>query len=115
MSDKNAATVELTGSSDDLIELDGALYEEFNYVDNIGEGDFIGFSDGTVLRIEYGRSGVWRITPVVSGTAKLTIEQAPENDDDQYTDKAILEGDVTWAMHGIGIAAAKRTDPSVSP
>ena len=58
------------------------------------------FGDGTVLRIHYGDAGVWRIATVHRGSAELTIEQAPENDDQNYTDRATLTGDLRWAVVG---------------
>lgn len=101
--------ITIAGASDDLIEVEGDLVEEFTYqsdaMDNDG-GDLLAFSDGTILRIEWTRSGVWRITPVVKGTATLTIVQAPEHNDDDYSDEATLDGDVGWVVHGIAYAKA---------
>lgn len=54
--------VTIYGASDDLIEIDGGgLDEEFLYQPR-GEGQYIGLSNGAMLRIEYGSGGVWRIT-----------------------------------------------------
>lgn len=102
------ARVIITGFNDDLIEVDGDISEEFNALDGDDEnGSLVAFSDGTLLRIVYPRSGVWRITPVAAGTAELTIEQAPEDDADNYSDKATVVGDVAWVAHGINWAKAK--------
>jgi hypothetical protein len=87
--------ITIYGASDDCIEVDGDISEEFQYQKpGYGQpsGDLLAFSDGTVLRIEFTRSGVWRITPVVHGAAGLTIEQAPENDDSNRPDRATLSG-----------------------
>lgn len=93
------------GSSDDLVEVEGAINEEFGYRNTADDkGDLLAFSDGTVVRIRYDDNGVWRITPVARGTAELTIEQAPEDDEKQYTDRATLAGDVRWVVHGDGWA-----------
>lgn len=100
----------VTGASDDLIELDGDIYEEFGlHNDEGGEdaGDLIAFSNGVVLRVRYSQSGVWRITPV-TGADKVSIVQAPEDDDDNYTDRATITEPVLWAVQGITIARAKR-------
>jgi hypothetical protein len=95
----------ITGSSDDLIEIDGDLSEEFYSPDGgRSEGDLLACSDGTVLRISYTQDGIWRITPVVQGSAILTIEQAPEDDEDHYTDTATLDGPVRWVVCGTQIA-----------
>lgn len=75
------------GASDDLIEVDGDISAEFP--SRNAEGSLLAFSDGTVLRIHFMPAGIWRIHPVVNGSGGLTIEQAPENDDSNYSDRAI--------------------------
>ncbi len=95
--------VVITGASDDLIEVDGDIREEFTYKDD-DEGDLLAFSDGTLLHIEFGRFGVWRITHLAQGSAKLTIVQQTE---DEGTGTATLEGDVRWVAHAIGHAKRK--------
>ncbi|MEV5211245.1 hypothetical protein AB0K35_27615 [Micromonospora sp. NPDC053740] len=95
--------VVITGASDDLIEVDGDIREEFTYK-NDNEGDLLAFSDGTLLHVAFGRFGVWRITPLVQGSAKLTIVQQA---DYEGTDTATLDGDVRWVVHGIGHAKRK--------
>jgi hypothetical protein len=101
------ASVTVYGASDDLIEVAGDISEEFPWQKRgYGQppGDLLAFSDGTILRIEFTDAGVWRITPVVSGTAMLFIELAPEGDDSNYTDKATLTGDISWVVQGIDYA-----------
>lgn len=95
--------IEITGASDDLIEVDGDIREEFTYQDKDEKGDLLAFSDGTVLRVVFAQFGTWRITPVVRGSAVLCIEQEIE---DEGTDKATLNGDVRWVVHGLGYAKA---------
>jgi hypothetical protein len=99
-------TITITGGSDDLIEVAGDLNEEFGYA-NRAEGDLLAFSDGTILRIFFSRGGVWRINPVHPGTAALAIVAAPEDDEDNYADVAMLTGDIAWVVHGQAHAAAK--------
>jgi hypothetical protein len=95
------------GASDDLIEVEGDISEEFNYTGinsrpEDDEGDLLAFSDGTVLRIKFDHvRGGWRITPVVRGASNPVIEQAAEDEEDA-TDKATL--DAAWVVHGIGWA-----------
>jgi hypothetical protein len=92
-------SITVYGASDDVIEIDGDIAEEFYYTDNSKRGDFLAFSDGTILRIVFGNDG-WRITPVFEGTSKLTIVQHADGEDG--TDRAALDGDVAWVVHGIG-------------
>lgn len=92
------------GASDDLIEVEGAINEEFNPRDS---DTLIAVSDGTLLRIRYD-SGVWRITPIRRGSGDLTIVQAPEEDnEDNYSDRATLSGvEVQWVVLGSAHASA---------
>ena len=103
--------ITVSGYSDDLISVTGAIDEEFGATysrDDDHKGDVLGFSDGTALRIRYANDGVWRITPVAHGTTQLVIEQASEDDDANYTDKATLTGDVAWVVLGKEIAHAAK-------
>lgn len=96
------------GASDDLIETEGALREEFN--PPYGKPAFIhvkekGWGTLCVLRVEFDPdgSGEWRITPEI-GDGWVTIIEARHEDDGQYdehgcpsySDKAV----VTWPGKG---------------
>lgn len=98
--------VTIYGASDDLIEVEGDVTEEFNAIEFGGEQPaYLAFSDGTLLRIEYSDTGVWRITPIVRGAAGLTIVQAPgDEDDDNYSDRATLDGEIRWVAQAIAFA-----------
>jgi len=100
-------SVTVHGASDDLIEIDGDISEEFGAYDSDedGDGKLLAFSDGTVLRVKHG--SVWRITPVVTGSAALAIVQCPEDDDENYSDAATLDGDVRWVVLGVAIAKSR--------
>lgn len=93
--------VTIYGASDDLIEIDGDIYEEFGwYASDDDASTLVAVSDGTLLRIRRDHNGVWRIAPVSNGKATLTVEQAPEDDDQNRTDRATLDGyDITWVAH----------------
>lgn len=99
--------ITISGASDDLIEVNGDIREEFylnNHANN--DGDLIACSDGTILRVGFSDQGVWRITTVARGSAKLVIDQATEDDEDG-TDVATLDGEIVWVVHGIGWVGAK--------
>lgn len=105
------AKVKVYGASDDLIEVDGAISEEFSYpAGDDDEGCLLAFSDGTVLRVCYATDGAWRITPVVRGSAEYRKVFEPANgDDDKYSDEVELEGDaLSWVVLGSKIAKASR-------
>jgi hypothetical protein len=100
-------SVTITGASDDLIEIDGDIYEEFPAPTIDREaGGYIACSDGTILQIQY-LDGVWRIHLIVAGQATLVITPAPANDDTNYSDVAVLDGHpVKWVVLGINWASA---------
>lgn len=91
------AVIEVTGASDDLIELDGDIRDEFSYA---GGRDRLVFSDGTILTVEYDREGVWRIRPIEYGGASVMVRPAPDDNEDDYTDNVTLTGDIEWVLHG---------------
>jgi hypothetical protein len=92
------------GASDDLIEVEGDITEEF---DIDGGGPLLAFSDGTVLQIEWTRVGIWRITPLIKGTGVLTITQAPLDDDRDRTDRAVLDADIRWVLRGSDLKVSR--------
>lgn len=98
-------TLQIYGASDYLIEIDGALCEEFTYQPD--ESNYLAFSDGTVLRITYTDEGIWRITPTRYGTAKFNDETAIAGDDDNYSDKITLTGEFKWVLYGHGFSIIK--------
>lgn len=61
-------TTTITGASDDLIELDGQIREEFShYGYDDDQGCLLAFSDGTLLSIKYDDDGIWRIARLATG------------------------------------------------
>jgi hypothetical protein len=103
--ERSIMPVKIYGSSDDLIEVEGDIREEFYAAtlnDQEDEGGILAFSNGVVLRILYTNDGIWRIAPVsIVGDSKLVqIDQAPEDDEDNYTDVATVYGDLKWVVFG---------------
>lgn len=84
------------GQSDDLVEVEGDIVEEFNppYDSPI----ILVTSNGVVMRVVYDDEGVWRIT-VLKGHDKVKLTQSANTDDD-YSDRAVIEGDVEWVVGG---------------
>jgi len=91
--------LKIYGASDDLIEIEGDITEEFNPKD--GERSLLAFSDGTLLQIQYGAGGnaFWRITPLIYGSAKYRKVEATD-EDENYSDVVTLEGDIKWVVCG---------------
>lgn len=100
----NVQTITIYGASDDLIEIEGVIREEFNAYDE--EENKLAFGDGTVLSVKYDDDGCWRINRVVEGTATYEKKEATDPDGD-YTDRVTLTGDVKWVLYGKELARAK--------
>ncbi len=96
------------GASDDLIELEGQIVEEFNVF--LGdEPVLLGMSDGTLLRVVRPH-GVWRFTEIRRGPrTMLFIDQCPEDHETRYSDEVYLTGaQISWVLCGTHLAKAKR-------
>jgi hypothetical protein len=96
---------EIYGSSDDLIEISGNISEEF-YPHGHDDIDFLSFSDGTVLSIEYGKGGFWRINRVAAGTAEY-VKVEGDDPEENYSDHVFLTG-VDWVVFGSHFCRAIR-------
>jgi hypothetical protein len=109
MSNKDKAlpgTVRVYGASDDLIEVDGDIREEFGAYGTDDDGPlYLAFSDGTLATIRYGadEKGYWRIFIHREGAAKSSLRQATDEDTD-YSDILTLTGDVKWVVCGPHLA-----------
>lgn len=82
------------GASDDLIELEGQISEEFNGGGD--EGDILAFSDGTLLEVLYDKDGIWRIKQLAAGTCVFAHKAGSVKDD--TPDEAVLTGDLKWVV-----------------
>lgn len=97
------------GSSDDLIEIEGDIVEEFG--GPWDEETYLGFSDGTLLSIEYTDSGIWRINRLKEGSASYSKVEGTSSDDD-YTDKVTLAENglskISWVVQGNLVQASRK-------
>lgn len=106
------ATTTVYGASDDLIEVDGQIREEFNVID---EPRYLAFSDGTVLRIEYTSDGCWAVDQRAKGSCTIEKVHDATDDDDEprrpdgtptYSDVVVLTGDISWVVCGADFVRA---------
>ena len=92
-------SIDVTGASDDLIEIDGDISEEISAYDADEKMYYIGFSDGTLLSVKYDDDGIWRINVKQKGEAQVTKTPAEERDDD--SDEVNLSGvEIKWFVCG---------------
>lgn len=98
-------SVVIYGASDDLVEVEGDIREEFNP----GDGpSYLAVSDGTVLRISY--DGQWHISRVASGSAGYEHHPAYAKEGNRadgsaaYSDRVTLVGTgyvpLAWVVFG---------------
>lgn len=91
------------GVSDDLIEVEGDLNEEFN-PDSDDQDTWLVFGDGTILAIRYDEFGIWRITRPFAGSGSFLKKEAigdeGKRDDGKpaYSDIAEVTGDLKWVI-----------------
>ena len=84
------------GASDDLIEIDGDLREEFNCWLGLPDNHaYLAVSDGSLFRVRYDEDGIWRFTPILIGSAIVDIKMGV--DDRRHSDTVMMTGDdLTW-------------------
>ena len=84
------STIVVYGHSDDLIEIEGDIRNEFYALDE--KDNFLVFSDGTVLQVVYNNRGCWDIRAVRKGTSEHS-NVMHDNDKTTYSDRFTLRGD----------------------
>ena len=93
-------SITISGSSDDLIRIEGDITAEFDRLD----GDYIAVSNGCVFKVIH--DGCWRITPAVMRAGVYWSKtEGVDADDDNYSDRVTVAGDISWVVHGIGVAS----------
>jgi hypothetical protein len=85
------------GHSDDCIEVEGHLEDEFSSFD---KASHLYFSDGTILRCEYGANdkAQWEIKPVKIGTVGPgnVVRSKATDEDANFTDTVEIHGNLLW-------------------
>ena len=64
--------ITIYGASDDLIEVEGDIQEEFNVYPEDDTRYLIAVSDGTLLKMWYDEDGIWRIQHLSGKSEKFT-------------------------------------------
>lgn len=88
------------GSSDDRVEVEGDVTEEFNCYNLDG---YIAVSNGVLLSARYSNEGYWRFA-VVKGHGRVSVTQASglDGQDDAglpaYSDKAVFKDPIEWVV-----------------
>ena len=93
--------IKVFGCSDDLLEFEGDYCEEVDCFDEIAD---VGFTDGTVIRAEYGKNGkaIWKIEVLAAGTMPYSLQECEDEDATPYSDVFITEADFSWCKKAEG-------------
>ena len=86
----------VTGCSDDLIEVEGDIEDEFGVPYNKPNG-YLAFSDGTLLQVTYDENGIWRFFVVVKGALYDRKEDGVVADD--TFDVVHFKDGIKWVMY----------------
>lgn len=98
MKDDITKPTEVYGASDDLIEMEGGLYGEHGCYGTSEESPVaLFFSDGTVLTIHYGDTGVWKIKVQEKGTLFACLGVETDSEAARYSDCAKFLPGLKWA------------------
>lgn len=90
--------IKIYGHSDDIIVIEGDINEEFYINSDNTEGDYLGFSDGTLIKVIY--DGFWRFFPIKLGTAEYSKTEATDIDKN-YSDIITLYDNIKWVIYGV--------------
>ena len=88
--------IKIYGASDDLLEIEGDIEEEFNV--NCREDIYLGVSDGTLFHINYDDNGIWRINLLRAGSAGYLRVDGDYIKD--TNDVVTMNGKVEWVVVG---------------
>ncbi len=105
---KNMAKTKIYGASDDLIEIDGEVSEEYNKIN--AKNLSINASDGTQAKITYNDEGEWKIDLINMGNKYLDLILSVGDDDkhthedaidcSSYSDVLVLDDGIEWVKVG---------------
>lgn len=103
------------GTSDDLIEMEGDLSEEFCFYPDDDKTERLGFSDGTIVSVTYDNDGIWRLNLLMKGTLfdfKEEFKGSP-NDNKYYSDVLYFKEGIGWVLYGNQLAKKPIPKPEV--
>lgn len=86
--------IEITGGSDDLIEITGAIVEEFNDT-AFAAGAYVYVSTGAVVRLRLEVEG-WRATVIHPGTTQVGVAHPLSGH--TCDDTVYVRGSVSWVV-----------------
>ena len=79
--------IQVSGCSDDLVEIDGDWQDEIGCY---GQTVNIEFDDGTEIEVKYDENGTWKVNVLREGSADHRTERLEKNGD-YYSDLFTIE------------------------
>lgn len=96
------------GYSDDLIELEGDIKEEFIVYLDYPESGYLAFSNGVLLRVAFDEDGIWRFTVLSGDSNTVAVKQCVvDNPEDAYSDVVSIEDSIKWVTFGTAKVTVK--------
>jgi hypothetical protein len=94
--------IKIYGASDDLIEIEGDIREEFEAYkyDKEEKPAILAVSDGTLLKMWYDDDGIWRISRLVAGTAVFEKIEGDVEKDTPDIVTLTAETPIKWVVVG---------------
>lgn len=94
--------ITITGASDDLIEIDGDISEEFMYYPDDEKNCYLAVSDGTLITVRYDEDGIWRFDVIVRGAARVgkVTGDVTQDTNDVIDLELIVGGQFNWVIIG---------------
>ena len=93
MNERNDFIVRVFGYSDDLVDIEGSSYPEYE-IDCFDRDVRLWFDDGTVIRVSYGQAGIWKIKVENQGDAPQKLTVCEDEDADLYSDVLDINAEV---------------------
>jgi hypothetical protein len=97
--------ITIYGASDDLIEVEGDIREEFSAYCEEDTKFLIALSDGTLLKMWYDEDGIWRIQHLYGDPARFSKVDGDVIKD--TVDRVTISGTIDWLVLGKSIAYRK--------
>jgi hypothetical protein len=97
--------ITIYGASDDLIEVEGDIREEFNVYPENDTRYLIAISDGTLLKMWYDDDGIWRILRLSGNVDRFTKVEGDVVRD--TVDIVTISGTIDWLVLGENVAYRK--------
>lgn len=94
------AKITITGASDDLIEIDGDISEEFMYYPSNDKSCYLAVSDGTLISVRYDEDGLWRFEAIIRGAARIgkVAGDVTQDTNDVLDLELIAGGQFNWVV-----------------